>query len=130
MDTLSTPGAGSILQRSGSLPPPLGGWARGGRRYTQRGMAGAEAGASAEAQTIQVRVRLFASYREAAGTGDLDVVLPAEARVADLAAALAQRFPRLRVDTGLIAVNHEYVGPELRLRDGDEAAFIPPVSGG
>jgi molybdopterin converting factor small subunit len=30
----------------------------------------------------------------------------------------------------MLAVNQEYVGPELRLREGDELALIPPVSGG
>ena len=30
----------------------------------------------------------------------------------------------------MVAVNHTYVGPDFALHDGDEAAFIPPVSGG
>jgi molybdopterin converting factor small subunit len=56
--------------------------------------------------------------------------LPAGARVRDLVDLLANRVPSLRTAPGLVAVNHSYVGPDFVLHDGDEAAFIPPVSGG
>ena len=79
---------------------------------------------------IRVRVRLFAAYREAAGTNRLDESLPIGARVQDLLDALQPRVPALGKTKGLIAVNQEYVGPDFRLNDGDEVAFIPPVSGG
>ena len=79
---------------------------------------------------ICVRVRLFASYREAAGTARLEVPLPDGARVSDLVDVVAVRLPALRQAPGMVAVNHTYVGPDFRLHDGDEAAFIPPVSGG
>jgi len=29
-----------------------------------------------------------------------------------------------------VAVNQDYVGPEHRVRDGDEVAIFPPVTGG
>ena len=79
---------------------------------------------------ISVRVRLFASYREAAGTSRLDAPLPAGARVKDLVEALSPQIPALLTARGLIAVNHTYVGPDFVLHDCDEVAFIPPVSGG
>jgi molybdopterin synthase catalytic subunit len=79
---------------------------------------------------ICVKVRLFATYREAAGTARLDAPLPTGARVSDLVELLAARLPALRTAPGLVAVNHTYVGPDFTLHDGDEAAFIPPVSGG
>lgn len=79
---------------------------------------------------ICVRVRLFASYREAAGTRELQTPLPAGTRVCDLVDLLSVRLPSLRTAPGLVAVNHAYVGPDFVLQDGDEAAFIPPVSGG
>ena len=79
---------------------------------------------------ICVRVRLFASYREAAGTAHLEVPLPDGARVSDLVDVVAVRLPALRQAPGMVAVNHTYVGPDHQLHDGDEAAFIPPVSGG
>ncbi len=79
---------------------------------------------------IAVRVRLFASYREAAGTAREELTLPAGSCVSDLAEALRERFPRFAPNGGLVAVNHEYVGESFTLHDGDEVAFIPPVSGG
>jgi molybdopterin converting factor subunit 1 len=79
---------------------------------------------------ICVKVRLFASYREAAGTARLEAPLPAGARVSDLLELLAIKLPALKTAPGMVAVNHTYVGPDFALHDGDEAAFIPPVSGG
>jgi molybdopterin converting factor subunit 1 len=77
-----------------------------------------------------VKVRLFASYREAAKTNRLDAPLAAGARISDLIELLAERLPALRTAPGMVAVNHTYVGPDFTLHDGDEVAFIPPVSGG
>jgi molybdopterin converting factor subunit 1 len=79
---------------------------------------------------IRVHVRLFASYREAAGTRMLDAPLAAGATVASLLDRLAEQIPGLRATPGLVAVNHSYVQPDHRLEDGDEVALIPPVSGG
>jgi len=47
-------------------------------------------------------------------------------------AALRAAYPAFgpTAEKALLAVNQEYVGAEYRLRDGDELALIPPVSGG
>jgi MoaE-MoaD fusion protein len=77
-----------------------------------------------------VYVRLFASYREAAGTNRLDTALPPGSRVSELLAVLSPSIPALTQTAGLVAVNHTYVSAETVLHDGDEVALIPPVSGG
>ena len=82
------------------------------------------------AQQITVAVRLFASYREAAGVARLQAEVPEGARVRDLEQRLASRVPGLTRARGLVAVNQTYVGPDFLLHAGDEVAFIPPVSGG
>ena len=82
------------------------------------------------AQQITVAVRLFASYREAAGTARLEAELADGARVRDLQEQLSARLPALASTRGLVAVNQTYVGPDFVLHAGDEVAFIPPVSGG
>ncbi len=82
------------------------------------------------AQQIGVRVRLFASYREAAGTARLEQAIPAGARVRDLLELLAESIPALKAAKGMTAVNQEYVQADHELHDGDEVALIPPVSGG
>jgi MoaE-MoaD fusion protein len=84
-----------------------------------------------EAATMRVDVRLFASYREAAGTNHLSTELPAGARVGDLLRALQARVPGLGASRGLVAVNRAYVeSDDAPLQPGDEVALIPPVSGG
>jgi molybdopterin synthase catalytic subunit len=52
--------------------------------------------------------------------------------VADLRRRYEERFPRLRELAGslLTAVNQEIAEPSVVLREGDEVAFMPPVSGG
>ncbi len=81
---------------------------------------------------MKIRVRLFASFREAAGGGTLTWDAPEDATVSDVVAALREMYPRLgpAAEKALLAVNQEYVGGDLRLHDGDELALIPPVSGG
>jgi molybdopterin converting factor subunit 1 len=81
---------------------------------------------------VNIRVRLFASFREAAGTGSLAWDAPEGASVADVVAALRAAYPKFgpTAEKALLAVNQEYVGTEYRMRDGDELALIPPVSGG
>jgi molybdopterin synthase catalytic subunit len=81
---------------------------------------------------MQVTVRLFGSIREAVGAKELAVSLDDGATVADLRArlagdhaAFAEMGERLRV-----AVGQSVVDESAALADGDEAAFLPPVSGG
>ena len=83
-----------------------------------------------------VQVRFFASVREAAGVGSCEVRLPEEASLEDLLRLLRERFPQLSdslVGIG-IALNRRYVSREglgtQLLREGDEVALIPPISGG
>lgn len=80
---------------------------------------------------MRVLVRLFASYREAAGVGHLQVELPAGATVRDAIREVLREHPLVAEGRQLvIARNKEYVQPDAPLSDGDEVALIPPVSGG
>ena len=81
---------------------------------------------------MKIRVRLFASFREAVGGGTLDWDAADAATVAEVVSALRETYPRLgpASEKALLAVNQEYVGGDTRLHDGDELALIPPVSGG
>ncbi|HLM93380.1 MAG TPA: molybdenum cofactor biosynthesis protein MoaE [Gaiellaceae bacterium] len=74
---------------------------------------------------MPITVRLFAGLRERAGWSQRE--LEGLERVADVWPAL-----ELGEEPGglLYAVNREYAEPGQELRDGDEVALIPPVSGG
>ncbi len=79
-----------------------------------------------------VRALFFASYRDLAGTEELDVELPGDSRVDDLVRALRSgggAWTRLPASPA-VAVNQDYAPLTTPLRDGDEVAFIPPVAGG
>jgi molybdopterin synthase sulfur carrier subunit len=79
-----------------------------------------------------VRIRLFARLRELAGASVLTRELPAPATALDAWQALVAEFPALADHTRSIscAVNEEYARLSAALADGDEVAFLPPVSGG
>lgn len=81
---------------------------------------------------VHVRVRFFASLRQAAGVAEVDRQLPAGSTVASLLAGLSASYPGLPTASGAIyaAVNRAYAGADMVLADGDEVALFPPVSGG
>ncbi|TAK27931.1 MAG: molybdopterin converting factor subunit 1 [Chloroflexota bacterium] len=81
---------------------------------------------------MKITVRLFASYREIVGQTRLDVEVPEGATAGDLLRMFVERYPRLGDLAGgtLLAVNRDYAGAETQLRESDEVAFVPPVSGG
>lgn len=81
---------------------------------------------------MKVRVRCFAVVRDIVGSRELDVELPEGATARDLLGRFQEEYPRLRGlrESLVVAVNREYAQAERRLLDGDEVAFIPPVSGG
>jgi molybdopterin converting factor subunit 1 len=80
---------------------------------------------------MNVRVVLFAKPRELVGQPNLELALPSGATAADAWSQLSSRY-----DLGPLprsfrcAVNSEYAGWNDPLKDGDELAVIPPVSGG
>jgi molybdopterin converting factor subunit 1 len=81
---------------------------------------------------MRVKVRLFAQLRDLAGSGDLDCTVDESARVQDVWRALVHDHPGLASFTRAMstAVNLEYARLDTPVREGDEVAFLPPVSGG
>ena len=81
---------------------------------------------------MQVRTLFFAAYRDAVGTGTLDIELPEGSTVGELVGRLRARgapFDRLP-PVPAVAVNRALVRSDVRLATGDEVAFLPPVAGG
>ena len=81
---------------------------------------------------MELTVRLFALYRERAGTKEFSLELPAGSTVADLTDAVRVRYPRLAPPEVkiVVALNADYAEPEDPLKPGDDVCLIPPVSGG
>ena len=81
---------------------------------------------------LRLNLRLFASYREKVGHGQVVIDLPDGATAGNLAEEMTRRYPGLvhSPESLVIAVNHEYRDHLYALNDGDEVALIPPVSGG
>jgi molybdopterin converting factor subunit 1 len=79
-----------------------------------------------------VKIRLFARLRDIAGAGELERDVPPGATPQIVWEMLAAEHPELARYTGVIscAVNEEYARFTTALEQGDEVAFLPPVSGG
>jgi molybdopterin converting factor subunit 1 len=81
---------------------------------------------------MTVRVLLFAILRDRAGVSEVPVDLPEGATAQAAAEVVFERFPHLRGAARSLAyaVNRAYCRPDAPLKDSDEVALIPPVSGG
>lgn len=81
---------------------------------------------------MRVSIFLFAAFREKAGSGRLQIDLPEGATAGDALRRVARDVPQIArlLGSAALAVNAEYASPDAPLKDGDEVALIPPVSGG
>lgn len=77
---------------------------------------------------MSIHVKYFASLRDRLGRAEDHLDANIELTVAGVWAAL---WPDKSLPPNtLAAVNMEYAGLEQIVRDGDEVAFFPPVTGG
>lgn len=82
---------------------------------------------------MQVKILLFATLKDIAGQNRMTLDLPGDsATLADVRAAMIARIPAIEanLNSAIAAVQEEYAFPEDAVKDGDEVAFFPPVSGG
>jgi molybdopterin converting factor subunit 1 len=81
---------------------------------------------------MRVTVRLFARLRELAGRESWALDLPQDATVADVWAAVSSAHPSLAPFTRAMscAVNASFSRMSQPVHEGDDVAFLPPVSGG
>jgi molybdopterin converting factor subunit 1 len=81
---------------------------------------------------VRVTVRFFARLRDIAGTGELAREVTAGSSVGTLWRLLVADYPGLSAYEHSIstAVNADYARTDRVLNEGDEVAFLPPVSGG
>ena len=81
---------------------------------------------------MRVTIRLFARLRDLAGSGELVRDVSNPATVETVWRSLVDEMPDLRAyeRTMSVAVNADYAKMSATVHDGDEVAFLPPVSGG
>ena len=81
---------------------------------------------------MRVTIRLFARLRDLAGSGELVRDVDSPATVHSVWSTLLAEMPALREyeRTMSVAVNADYSRMNAAVQDGDEVAFLPPVSGG
>ena len=78
---------------------------------------------------MTVTVKYFASMRDKMGRGDDTLDLGAETKTVEEIWSQISGGQDMPSNT-LIAVNMEYTDSSHAVKDGDEVAFFPPVTGG
>jgi molybdopterin synthase catalytic subunit len=81
---------------------------------------------------MKIKVLFFGVTRDLTGLQEEQAEIPEGANLEGLWDCYAARFPGLNDLSSvlLLAVNQEIADRANRLQDGDEVAFLPPVSGG
>ncbi len=80
---------------------------------------------------IRITVLYFAQVREATKVKKETLEISKNSSVTDLLSLIRTRYPKLRnVSDFNTSVNYKLVNSDVILRDKDEVALLPPVSGG
>jgi molybdopterin synthase catalytic subunit len=81
---------------------------------------------------MEIKVRFFAVYREAAGQPQIDIEVDDGSSLGDLLELLFDWYPKLKKwsDSIVCSVNRKYADQDAILHQGDDIALLPPVSGG
>ena len=81
---------------------------------------------------MRVTVKLFARLREIAGGETVVRDVASGSSVGDVWSSLVREWPAMAAFQSTVsgAVNAEYSRMNREVQEGDEVAFLPPVSGG
>lgn len=81
---------------------------------------------------MEIHVLFFGVLKDMAGQASETIDFPAGSRVQDVLSHYARRHPHVEamLPSLAISVNQQYAGADYALAEGDEVAFLPPVSGG
>ena len=81
---------------------------------------------------MRVTVRLFARLRDITGAAEMPREVSTGATIATVWRDLSGEFPGLSAYERSMssALNADYARMDAEVHDGDEIAFLPPVSGG
>jgi molybdopterin converting factor subunit 1 len=81
---------------------------------------------------IHITVLYFAGAKDAAGKRRESIKLPEDTTIKELLLVISSTHPRIRniLNSMQIAVNYKVVDVDAILKEADEVALLPPVSGG
>jgi len=87
---------------------------------------------TANNSAMKVKCLFFAGARDAVGVNSDTIELDEGTTTVGFTKVLLRKFPSIEkvLQTSLLAVNQEYVEDPVLLKEGDEVAVIPPISGG
>jgi len=82
--------------------------------------------------SLRITVQYFAFIRQRLGKDSEELEIPAGCDLRSFSEHWLSLYPEHKaiLDFARLAVGDAYAGPDYQLVDGDEVAFIPPVSGG
>jgi molybdopterin synthase catalytic subunit len=81
---------------------------------------------------MRARILFFGMLREIAGMSSEEAEFPAGSDLSAVFGAYSARFPRFQelARSIVVARNQEFAELSVKIAEGDEIAFLPPVSGG
>ena len=79
---------------------------------------------------MKVHIRFFARCREIVGAKRKELEIEDGMMLQELKELLLQEYPDLKDQRVLVSLNHSYADLDIKLKEADEIAFFPPVSGG
>ncbi|MDB6058596.1 MAG: molybdopterin synthase sulfur carrier subunit [Verrucomicrobiales bacterium] len=81
---------------------------------------------------MDIRVHFYSWFKDMTHCDDVVVAVSSGATIADLKAAVFEKFPKLSAvqNSMLVAVGVDYQTADYVLNEGDEVSLFPPVQGG
>ena len=81
---------------------------------------------------MKVKLLFFASLKDIAGRRELEMELDDASTLQQVTEKLASLYPEIGLmqNSVRIAINQEFADENSSLNNGDEIAFLPPMSGG
>jgi molybdopterin converting factor subunit 1 len=82
---------------------------------------------------VKIKIKFFALYKDWTGDNELEIDVKENATVNQVIESLKEKYSKLKTPRipMQIALNQEFLQSfDVNLHEGDELAFIPPVSGG
>lgn len=77
-----------------------------------------------------LRIKLFAGIKHKIGKNEIILNLNRELKVKELVSIIKEQYPEIKEINFFVSVNHEFADKEKVIKEGDEIALLPPVSGG